>query len=1013
MAAEHPTQVDEGTLNALPVAVILFDNKQIHFLNKKAIDIFDIPKSELRNLHKFTLFQFLDKKLHPLVKRNNNLLLSGAQLFAFEREFTNFKGKKIVIEANSNAVYFKKKKVIQTVFEEISKRKILATESEMARDLLHKISANSHDVIFHFTFSPRLQLKFISDSTKNVMGYTPEQIYANPEMLKALVHPEDRYLLALSRSEYEKLPSTDKEKKVVLRFKHQSGTYKYLEIVSNGVFDKNKKLVGVIGNMRDVTERMEAEELLIESKKKFDLITNNGNDIIAFYTYLPTEKYLYVSPNIRKILGYDYKMLINDNSFLRDRIVANHEEYEASDKLLRNLQRKNVEQNHHFAFKVLSKKGAEVWLENNLVPITDTRGNIAFFINILRDITEQKEADIEIQNQYLNYRNLLDNSPVAYVIHDHGVCLYVNKALMKLLKLTNKNQALGRFALDFFEESDRKKAIDRIQELYNKKPATAKFHNYVVRDVEGNPLEVEIKSVLIKFNNKDCILSLVNNLSEQRQLERERMKAIIAETTNKQLQKEIRERQEVEKALIERTAHLSSILENSTHLIWTVNERLEVTSFNKNFFRVVKQHHNIEIRPGYKIDEHLPKGQDSYIAFWYPRYREALNGKKLEFEKEDHFREKRIYRKIYINPIPNASKDVREISCIAHDITDSKIYEQKLIKQTGKLSAIFDSSHHYIWTIDRDEKLTSFNRNYFDLVTALYNTQPYVGLVLDRGVLSNDHEYTELLKHHYDKAFKGQATSFEIQTTDKDKKNIYLEIFLNPIYGNDEVVEVSGIAHNITEKKIVQQRMELSLKEKEILLREVHHRVKNNMQVISSILNLQSSYVSDEYALTLLKESQNRIKTMAYIHESLYQNKSFSSVNFSQYVHTLLNNIVQSYSYSNDKIRLNLNLDEVTLSLDSSIPAGLIINELVTNAIKHAFPGDRQGMITFNLRCEDKLVFLELKDDGVGFAPGVDFRNSHSLGLQLVNTLIEQIDADLKFNSGPEAGTEVVVSFKQ
>jgi two-component sensor histidine kinase len=225
-------------------------------------------------------------------------------------------------------------------------------------------------------------------------------------------------------------------------------------------------------------------------------------------------------------------------------------------------------------------------------------------------------------------------------------------------------------------------------------------------------------------------------------------------------------------------------------------------------------------------------------------------------------------------------------------------------------------------------------------------------------------------------------------------------------------VEVSGIAHNITEKKLVQQRMELSLKEKEILLREVHHRVKNNMQVISSILNLQSSYVSDEYALTLLKESQNRIKTMAYIHESLYQNKSFTSVNFSEYVHTLVNNIVQSYSYSSEKIKLQINVDKVSLSLDSSIPAGLIINELVTNSIKHAFPGNRQGNIFFNLRCKNNLVFLELKDDGVGFAEGVDFQNSHSLGLQLVNTLIEQIEADLKFTSGKDTGTEVIVSFK-
>jgi PAS domain S-box-containing protein len=1005
-------QVDEATLNALPVAVILFDNKQIYFLNRKAIDIFGIPKEELKNLHKFSLLQFLDKKLHPLVKRNNNLILNGAELFAFEREFTNFKGKKIIIEANSNAVYFRNRKVIQTVFEEISKRKSIATESEVARDLLHKISANSLDVIFHFTFSPRLQLKFISDSTKNVLGFSPEEIYTKPDILRSHVYPEDRHLLALTRKEYLELRPAEKESKIILRFRHGNGTMKHLEVVTNPIYDKKKQLAGIIGNMRDVTERTEAEALLIESKKKFDLITNNGNDIIAFFTYYPEQKYLYVSPNIKKILGYDYKQLLSDSGFLRSRLVGNPDDYTKSDRLLKGLQKKNMVQNHHFSFKILSKKGEEVWLENNLVPITDEKGKISFFINILRDITEQKEADIEIENQYLNYRNLLDNSPVAYVIHDHGVCLYVNKALMKLFRITTKNQILGKFALDFFDEADRKRAIERIQDIYQSRQS-AKFQNYVLKDIDGNPVEVEIKSVLIKFNNKDCILSLVNNLSEQRQLERERLKTMIAESTNQQLQKEIRERQEVEKTLIERTAHLSSILENSTHLIWTVNSKFQLTSFNRNFFRVVKQHHGISIKPGYRIDEHITKYRKEYTEFWYPRYQEAFSGSKLEFEKEDSYNDKKIFRKIYINPIPNASKIISEISCIAHDITDSKIYEEKLIKQTGKLGAIFDSSSHYIWTIDRDEKLTSFNKNYFDLVSALYGTKPYVGLVLDRGVLSNDMEYTDLLKHHYEKAFSGQATSFEIETTDKDYKNIYLEIFLNPIYENGRVVEVSGIAHNITEKKHVQQRMELSLKEKEILLREVHHRVKNNMQVISSILNLQSSYVSDDYALALLKESQNRIKTMAYIHESLYQNKSFSSVNFSEYVHTLVNNIVQSYSYSSEKIKLDINVEQVSLSLDSSIPAGLIINELITNSIKHAFPGHRQGVITFNLRSQNNLVFLELKDNGVGFAPGIDFRNTHSLGLQLVNTLIEQIEADLKFKSGKDCGTEVVVSFKK
>jgi PAS domain S-box-containing protein len=355
---------------------------------------------------------------------------------------------------------------------------------------------------------------------------------------------------------------------------------------------------------------------------------------------------------------------------------------------------------------------------------------------------------------------------------------------------------------------------------------------------------------------------------------------------------------------------------------------------------------------------------------------------------------------------------VIEASCIAHDITDAKIYEQKLFNQAAKLNSIFDSSHHYIWTIDRNEKLTSFNKNYFDLISNLYNTQPYVGLVLNRGVLSNNKEYNELLKYNYQKAFDGYSANFEIETVDKGYNKIYLDIYLNPIMENNVVIEVSGIAHDVTEKKNAQQRMEQSLKEKEVLLKEVHHRVKNNMQVISSILNLQSSYVSDDYALSLLKESQNRIKTMAYIHESLYQNKSFTSVNFSDYIATLSNNIIQSYSVSEEKVKLVLNLEKINLNLDNSIPTGLIVNELITNAIKHAFPSGTKGFINVNLKSENNTVYLEVKDNGVGFDSNVDFRNTNSLGLQLVSTLIDQIEGDLKFKSEKDKGTEVLITFK-
>ena len=1009
-AAVSKTGIDEKTLQGLPIGVMLFDLEKIYFANKTAGTILGL-RTLPKDISKFSVFNFIEKSYHNESKAYFNKILSKKKVSRREIILVTSKGKRILVASETNVVFQNGNKMLQCAFSELPESRLQATQSKSALDLLQKISANSQDVIFHYSFEPRNELKFISDSAKQTLGYEPSEIFSKPSLLISSIHKEDRELLQLNAKHYTG-KGRQRTKKEVVRFLHKDELYRHLEVAINTIYDRARKLTGIICNMRDITDRIETENLLLETKNKFDLITNNGNDIIIFYTYNPAEKYLYVSPNIKKILGFEVSDVMKDKNFLQKRLIGGNEDYHRAEQLMRKYQKSNTIRNFQYSFKLLDNKKREVWLENNLVPITDKNNKITFYINILRDITEQKESDLAIETQYNNYRNLLDNSPVAYIIHDHGVCLYANKALLSLLKLKAKNQILGKFAVDFFEPGERKRALQRIQGLYTNPKRKAKFYNYLVRDFEGSQVEVEIKSVPIKFNDRDCILSLVNNLNEQRQREREKIRVLITETANKQLQKEIHERQEVEKNLTEKSAHLSSIFESSTHLIWTVNDKYELTSFNQNFEKTVRANHGgVSIRLGLRVDEVLQAGKNEYILYWYGKYAEAFKGKKLEFVKEDNL-ERPLYRKIHINPIFNKNGAVTEISCIANDITDSKIYEQKLIQQTGKLSAIFDSSHHYIWTIDRDGKLTSFNKNYYELVTALYNTKPFLGLVLNRGVLANDREYTDLLNYHYDKAFKGLATSFEIQTKDKDAKSVYLEIFLNPIIENGVVAEVSGIAHNTTDKKHVQQRMEQSLKEKEVLLREVHHRVKNNMQVISSILNLQSSYVQDESTLALLKESQNRIKTMAYIHESLYQNKSFTNVNFSEYVNTLVNNIVQSYAFNNEKIKLKINIEKITLSLDSSIPAGLIINELITNAIKHAFPGSRQGTIEFGLRTENNYVFLELKDDGVGFAPGVDFENSHSLGLQLVNTLIEQIEGQLRFKSELNKGTEVFIIFK-
>jgi len=986
---------------SLPSAYIIFDSKKIYYLNKSATKLFQIKKQK-EDTETESIFVNNETRKKEFLKNIKDCLKN--EKVAQQR--VQLKDESWVLFEISPIV-FKGKKLLQAIVNTAP-----VNNSSESEDLLRVISKNSLDVIFKLEFIPETRITFISDSCENLLGFTKEEIYKDPDVIRSYLQEGDKKYSIKDKSEYLKVSSNTKEKKVQAHFHNKKGEPKFVEIVANPIFGKGQNVVGLVGSIRDITDRMLTEDLLVEAKSKFDLITNYGNDVITFFTYLPKERYIYVSPNIEKVLGFKPQELINDPFFFNKRLLNDEELFEKGEELMKTCQKNGDFKNYKIVYKTRNKAGKEAWIENTSTPIKNNKGKVGFYLNILKDVTEEKTKELEIQKQSVSYRELLDNSPAAYIIHDQGTILYCNKQAQSLIKANSSNDVVGTHVLDYFVGKDKEKARTRIKEIYENKNLN-KFFNYHIKDLEGNSIEVEVKSVFVKFENKVRVLSTINNLSKEKVFEIEKEKMKVTASQNIRLAMEIKEREEAEKNLIEKTAHLSSIFESSTHLIWTVNKEFKLTSFNENFAKVVKQQHGISIEIGDIVHTKLIKNSEAYVGYWYPLYNEAFKGKKLEFEKKDFSEgQGELHRRVFLNPIYNENNEVTEISCIANDVTDSKLYERKLINQTAKLTAIFDSSHHYIWTIDRQERLTSFNKNYFDIISALYNTKPYLGLVLNRGILSHDNDYNKLLKHHYKIAFEGLATTFEVQVLDRNNKKVHLEVFLNPIFEKDKVIEVSGIAHNITEKKQAQQKIESSLKEKEILLREVHHRVKNNMQVVSSILNLQSSYVSDEYALALLKESQNRIKTMAIIHESLYQNKSFSSVNFSEYVRTLISNIVHSYSQSKEKIKVDLKTEEVILPLDSSIPAGLILNELVTNSIKHAFPGDRTGTISVDLKCKENLVFLELKDDGVGFKDNVLFQNSHSLGLQLVNTLIEQIDGKYEFKSDKENGTEIKVIFK-
>lgn len=238
----------------------------------------------------------------------------------------------------------------------------------------------------------------------------------------------------------------------------------------------------------------------------------------------------------------------------------------------------------------------------------------------------------------------------------------------------------------------------------------------------------------------------------------------------------------------------------------------------------------------------------------------------------------------------------------------------------------------------------------------------------------------------------------------KDGSEFPVEIGLNPIETEEGTMVLSAIV-DISDRKHKEDRIQAALEEKEVLLGEIHHRVKNNLQVIHSLLYLQSSKSEDDAVRRILMESQNRIRSMALIHQTLYESKDFAKVNFRKFLDTLVPNLVSSYSVDAGLVTLSISADEVSLPIDSAIPCGLIVNELISNALKHAFPDGQRGRIDVALTRESNSdVVLSVSDGGVGLPEMLDTARSATLGLQLVTLLADQLRGDLAIHrSNPTA----------
>ena len=275
----------------------------------------------------------------------------------------------------------------------------------------------------------------------------------------------------------------------------------------------------------------------------------------------------------------------------------------------------------------------------------------------------------------------------------------------------------------------------------------------------------------------------------------------------------------------------------------------------------------------------------------------------------------------------------------------------------------------------------------------------------------NGQDSASLATQRMDTAMQTGSCRFDWVHKRLDGSEFPAEVLLNAMEINGRKV-IQAVVRDITDRKRDEDGIKASLAEKEVLLKEIHHRVKNNLQVISSLLKLQSRYIQDSRVSEMLKESQNRVRSMALVHEQLYQSKDLSNIDFAEYIQNLAHNLFQAYEIHAEGVNLQTNIAQCSLNIDTAVPCGLIINELVTNSLKYAFTGQSKGKINIDFTLDNNRVcVLAVSDSGIGFPQDLDYRKARTLGLRLVGSLVKQIRGKIELLE--TAGTTFKITFSQ
>jgi PAS domain S-box-containing protein len=768
---------------------------------------------------------------------------------------------------------------------------------------------------------------------------------------------------------------------------------------------KLKKLVNSL-EPRKVDEMQIAElKLLIEGmpeKKYKDTKTTTSDLQFQSENLFSTESYL--KAIIDSSFGIFFLLDINKHILLFNKLAEErffplfNRKIKIGDDITQYSPQDKLEQFNNYFDRCLSGEivqveellvfpsGQQAWTENILHQVKNQEGKILGIAYRSLDITARKNAEESLRKSGERYRMLFESAPLGILTIDlEGNIIEVNPMLLNILGSPSAEETKKINMLTF--EPIRKAGFSKIiEECIKTKNFISSENSYTTIWGKQMQLRINLNPLLNDENEVIGVQAVVENFTEI--------------TKARQEISNIQER-------------YREIFENANDLIYTMDFEGNFTSVNPVAEKWL----------GYKIEEVKSRHICKYLTpeslqISLDNIQKKLSGgaPHTTYEAEAIAKDSRkIILEInsflrYKNGVPS------EIFGIARDIRERKKAEKALRESEEKYRIIIENIDDVIFSAEVDATIIFVSLNCYNLLG--YTPEEIIGKNLFDFVYKEDLEFVsqEFQKILLDKI----TTPIVCRVVTKKGQLIYIEESGKIIFDKQGNIKMfTGIIRDISIQRKAEEQIKSALQEKEVLLREIHHRVKNNLQVIISLINMHMLDFTDREVVNKFRELQERVRTMSLVHEDLYMSENLAQIEFKNYINKLTSNLFSAYGVDK-KINCSLNISSVLLDIDTAIPSGLVVNELVSNALKYAFPSEKllrqkessNLEIYIEFREENDKCILIVRDNGIGLPKDFSFQTNKTMGLRLVKILVnDQLNGSLKVKNNP--GAEFVIEFNK